>query len=84
MFGKLDKKLDMVFEKVAEADQQIAEIVPLSADPMVYAFKEMERNFREYELEFRGPKDYQTSLFASIFSGGSLLAPPSAGPSSGA
>ena len=52
MFGKLDKKLDMVLEKVAEVDQKIAEIAPPSAGPMATNHeyvKELELKIRKYE-----------------------------------
>ncbi len=54
MFGKLDKKLDMVLEKFAEVDQKIAGIAPPSAGPMATNHheyvKELECQIREYEL----------------------------------
>ena len=53
MFGKLDKKPDMVLEKVAEVYQKVTERVPPSAGPMATNheyIKELERQIREYEL----------------------------------
>ncbi len=53
MFGKLDKKLDMVLEKVAEVGQKIAEIARPSAGPMATNHEyvmELERQIRENKL----------------------------------
>ena len=59
MFGKLDKKLDMVLKKVAEVDQKITEIVPPSAGPSVGPVATNHEYVKDLKLTIR---KYQRSV----------------------
>ena len=83
MFGTLDKKLDMVLEKVAEVDQKIAEIRPPSAGPMAANHdyvKESELKIRKYEED----SEEDPRWFKIYVSNNELYQSNSAGPSAGA